>query len=287
MLLTVVVLWALNLTVSRYILTHGFAPLAYSTVRYAIAAAIFVAVTLYVERTLSFERRDWALVAAAATVLWLNQLGFVYALERASASTVGLILGATPIFTALIGLVVGVDRVGGRFWVAALLSFAGVALVAAGARGEVTADTTGVLLALGTSLTWGAYTVALAPLMRRYTPYRVSAVVLALAWAAMAVSGAPQTADQEFAFGLEIWLLLAFAILGPLVVTNVLWFRVLHRIGPSRATLAANLQPFVAAIFALVLLDETMAAIQVAGGALIAAGILLVRGRAAPAPGAD
>jgi drug/metabolite transporter (DMT)-like permease len=287
MLLTTVVLWALNLTVSRYILTHGFAPLAYSTLRYGLAVAIFVALTLYAERTLRFDGRDWALAAGAATVLWLNQIGFVYALERASASTVGLILGATPIFTALIGLAVGVDRVGRRFWIAALVSFAGVALVAAGAGGEVSADTLGIVFALGTALTWGGYTVALAPLMHRYTPYRVSAVVLGFAWVAMAVSGASQAVRQDFALGWAVWLLLAFAVLGPLVVTNVLWFRVLHRIGPSRATLAANLNPFVAAVFALVLLDETMTAIQVAGGALIAAGILLARGRRAPAPGAD
>ena len=44
MLLTTVVLWALNLTVTRYILTHGFEPLAYATVRYGAASAIFVAI---------------------------------------------------------------------------------------------------------------------------------------------------------------------------------------------------------------------------------------------------
>jgi drug/metabolite transporter (DMT)-like permease len=66
------------------------------------------------------------------------------------------------------------------------------------------------------------------------------------------------------------------------VITNVLWFRSLDRIGPSRATLATNLQPFVAAVFAVVLLSETLTAIQVAGGVLIAAGILVARRRGAP-----
>ena len=42
MLLTTVVLWALNLTVTRYILTHGFEPLAYATVRYGAATVILV-----------------------------------------------------------------------------------------------------------------------------------------------------------------------------------------------------------------------------------------------------
>jgi len=63
------------------------------------------------------------------------------------------------------------------------------------------------------------------------------------------------------------------------VVTNILWFRSLHRIGAARATLVANLQPFVAAVFALVLLSERMTLLQVAGGILIAAGILTARRR--------
>ena len=46
MLLTTVVLWALNLTVTRYILTHGFEPLAYATVRYGAAALIFLGIAL-------------------------------------------------------------------------------------------------------------------------------------------------------------------------------------------------------------------------------------------------
>ena len=80
-------------------------------------------------------------------------------------------------------------------------------------------------------------------------------------------------------------MLLGFATIGPLVLTTIMWFRVIHRIGASRATLVANLQPFVAAVFALVLLSEQMTPLQVAGGILIAGGILTARRRTpAPAP---
>ncbi len=103
MLLATVVLWALNLTVSRYILLHGFQPLAYATVRYGAAVAVFLAVA----GTLRIARRDVWLVVVAAVLLFLNQISFVYALERTTAATVGLILGSLPIFTGLIGLVVG------------------------------------------------------------------------------------------------------------------------------------------------------------------------------------
>ena len=287
MLLLTVVLWALNLTVTRYILTHGFEPLAYATVRYGLAVAIFAGIVLVGERTLRIARSDLPLAALAALFIFLNQLAFVYALERTSASTIALILGATPAFAALIGLVLGLERLSRRFWIAAAISFAGVGLVAVGSGGDVSGDRIGILLGLATAATWAAYSVAVGPLMQRYSASRISVVALGLAWVGILLVGLPQTAGQDLGVGWEVWSLLVFATLGPLVLTTILWFRVIHRIGASRATLVANLQPFVAAVFALVLLSESMTALQVLGGALIAGGILTARRRAQPPPASE
>ena len=284
MLLLTVVLWALNLTVTRYILQHGFQPLAYAVVRYGLASAIFVAIAVLAERTLRIARRDLGLVALAALFLYLNQIAFVYALDSTSASTIALLLGATPIFAALIGLALGLERMSRRFWAASVVSFAGVGLVAAGAGGEVSASRLGIGLGVVTAATWAGYSVAIAPLMARYSASRISAVVLPLGWVAIAATGGSQAAGQDYGVSAWVWVLLLFATLGPLVLTNVLWFRALHGIGPSRATLIANLQPFVAAVFALVLLSERMTALQVAGGVLIGGGILLARRPASKAP---
>ena len=78
----------------------------------------------------------WLLVTAAALGIWLNQLSYVYALEYSNASTIALILGATPIFTALIAFAIGLERLHRRFWIAAAVSFAGVALIALGKSGR-------------------------------------------------------------------------------------------------------------------------------------------------------
>ena len=283
MLLTTVLLWALNLSVTKYILTHGFGPLPYATVRYGLAALIFVSLTLVAERTLRIKRRHLPIVALAAVVLWLNQLSFVFALDLTTASTIGLLLGAIPIFTALLGLLLGTERPSQRFWMAAAISAVGVGLVALGAGGEVSASRAGILLGLTTGATWAAYSVMVAPLMRTYSPSRVSAIVIPATWVLLALSGLQQTADQDWSVGWEVWSLLLFATLGPLVLTNVLWFRSIHRIGPAKATLAANLQPFVAAVLAVILLSEPLSWLQIVGGILIGVGILFVR-RRAPAP---
>ena len=114
----------------------------------------------------------------AAAVVYLNQIGFVYALEKTSASVVGLILGATPIFAALAGLALGTETLHARFWTGAVLSFGGVALVALGSGGEVSGDLGGVLLGVLTAATWAGYSILVTPLMTRYSATRISALVL-------------------------------------------------------------------------------------------------------------
>ena len=285
MLLSAIALWALNLTVSRYILTHGFQPLAYSTVRYGLASLVFIAIALVAERSLRIQRRDLGLVFGAATALFVNQIAFVYALKSTSASVIALILAATPIFAALIGLAFGTEVLPRRFWAGAALSFAGVGLVALGAGGEIGADAVGILFGILTAATWAVYSILITPLMARYSPSRISAVVLPLSWVGIALIGLPQTRSQDWSLGWEVWVLLVFATLGPLVVTNILWFHSLDRIGASRATLATNLQPFAAAICAVVLLGETIDVVQILGGLLIGVGILAARRRSPVSPG--
>src|SRR3990172_12105058 len=139
MLVATVLMWAFNVTVTKYVLTHGFRPLAYSVLRYGLAAIIFGALTIAIERTLRIRgRRDWLLLGAAILVLALNQVCFVYALTFTTATTASLVLGSTPIFVALLAAAVGLERGTSRIGIAGLASFGGVAFVAVGAEGGIT-----------------------------------------------------------------------------------------------------------------------------------------------------
>ncbi|MEZ5102836.1 MAG: DMT family transporter, partial [Thermoleophilia bacterium] len=98
--------------------------------------------------------------------------------------------------------------------------------------------------------------------------------------------GGPELAHQDWgAPNALAWLSLASSIVLSLVVSNITWFRAIDRVGAARASLYANLTPFVGAVLALVLLSESFGPLQVVGGIVIAVGILVVRRRqAATAP---
>jgi drug/metabolite transporter (DMT)-like permease len=279
MLIATVVIWAFNITVTKYVLTHGFQPLAYASVRYGGAALLTVGVALVLERSLRIGgRREALLVALASLFLLLNQLAFVYSLKLATATTVALVLGATPVFTALVSSGVGLERLPLGFWIAALITFGGVALVALGAGGDLSGSLGGALLAVGLSATWALYSVTVAPLMERHSPYRTSALVLLAMIVPFVLISLGQLGAQDYRdLSWIVWLGLLYAIIGPLALTNILWFTAIRRVGPSRASLFANMQPFLAALIAAVVLSEHLSPLEVVGGLAILAGILLER----------
>ncbi len=279
MLLATVTLWALNFTVTKYVISHGFQPVAYGVLRFGAAAVFFAAFTYYRERSFALARRDLLVLAGAALIgIFLNQLSFVYAIKLTTATTVALLFGTLPVMTGIFAFLMGIERLGSRFWLAAVLAFGGAALVALGSGGGVSGQLSGDLLGFAASATWAWYTVAVSPLLERYSTLRLSAVAFTIGTVPLAAVGAPQLLRQDYGgLGTTIWLLLAFAVLGPLVLANLLWFGGIGRVGPSRASVFANLQPFLAAIFSLLILSEPLGRLQVVGGLAIACGILLAR----------
>jgi len=276
MLLGTVLLWALNITVTKYVFDHGFQPLAYGTIRYFAATSLFWCFTLAREKTVRVKLSDAKLIGIAAVLIFVNQLGFLYSIRQSSAATVALILGTTPIFIGILATAIGLERLSRRFWIAAAMSFAGVGFVASGSGG-FSANIGGDGLALFTAATWAGYSVTIAPLVRRYSPFRVSALVLAIGWVPLAIAGAKQVSEQSFHFNTWTWVGFGYAVIGPLFLTNILWFTAIDRVGPSRASLFANMQPFFAVLFALIILGEHLNRWEIVGAVAIGAGILLER----------
>jgi drug/metabolite transporter (DMT)-like permease len=280
-LLALVLIWSFHFAVVKYTLSHGVPPFVYATLRVGIGSMLFAGITYASERSLRVRKGDvWLMCGVLGLCLYVNQAGFAYAVDLTTASTVALLFGTLPICVGLIGWATGIERARLRQWVAAAVSFAGVALVAAGAQGGFSDDLGGVLLGLLVVLTWAAYSVLVTPLLRRYSPFRVSAVVGLAAVVPLVATAAPELADADWeAVTTLAWLGVAYTILLTYVLGNVLWFVAIGRVGANRASLYANLQPFLGAAFAVLTLGETMGAVQIVGGVVIALGILLARVR--------
>ncbi|MSO96215.1 MAG: DMT family transporter [Thermoleophilia bacterium] len=285
LLLAAVLLWSANFTAVKYSLTHGFSPLSFAAVRWTFAAVALSAVTLRFEGSLRFQRRDIPLlIGVAGGGFWFNQMSLVFAIHLAPASTIALIFGLFPILVALLSHACGVERLKLRHGVAVVVSFAGAALVAIGARTALGGHFGGILFGVANAFFFASFAVVVVPLMRRYSPYRITAVASVVCSALLAITGGPNLVRQDWG-GVSNWAWFALTYSATsLVIGNILWLKALRLVGPGRASLYSNFQAFPAAVLAFVILSEPLSGLQIVGGAVIALGILLAHSERTPAP---
>jgi drug/metabolite transporter (DMT)-like permease len=277
----VVAVWGLNYTVMKYVLTHGFAPLTVTSLRWTLAAVSFLLLAWRIEGGLRVTRGD----AVRLTVLGflgvtVTQISNVYSISLAPAATVSIVFGLLPVVMAVLARIIGVERLSPLQWLGVAASCAGVALIALGRGGDLGGDLLGILLAVGTVTGFGVYSVLLVPIAKRTSPLTVNAVSLAVPALALLVISSPQLARQDWSEpnGLA-WAGVAFAGLGAIVLGNGLWFVALRRVGPGRGGVYANLQPVFGVLFAVWLLSESLHPLELVGAAAIALGIVLARRR--------
>jgi drug/metabolite transporter (DMT)-like permease len=221
-----------------------------------------------------------AVLGLAAVGLWLNQTALTYASKLTTAATVALLFGTLPVFVALFSRVAGTEHVSRRQWLAAVVSFAGVGLIAGGAERQVW----GTLLGLAAAASFAAYSVAMVPMMHRYSPYRLNALTALIGAVLLAATGARQLADQNWHVGVLAWAGVAYGGLASAAFGNLLWFKAIRTVGASRAAVYVNMQPFLGAVFAVLVLPETLGPLQILGGVVVGAAILLVRARPTATP---
>ena len=196
-------MWSLHIVGSKYALSNGFLPMPFLIIRFVSAALVFIAIALFVERTLRIEgRSDQLYVAGAAVMFAVNQIAFVYALKATTAVTVSLVFGLFPITVACSRRAIGHEAMTTQKAVAGFVSFVGVSLVVIGIPGgmsKLSGEIWGILIALCIPLSWAFFSLLIGPPMKRHTPMRINAVVLPGTALADLVVGFSSLGNQDYA----------------------------------------------------------------------------------------
>lgn len=276
LLLATVSTWALSFTTTRFGVTHGFSPIVFGSLRWAIASVALLVFVLIRRQKLVFRKRDLVAVGLISLIgVGAQQVAFNYSLRLTQASTVALVFGLQPIFVSAVAHFSRVEEMKLRNWTAASLSLAGVVLVALG-QGRISTSAAGLVLALVAAALFAGYSVAVQPFIRRNSPVVVTTVSAIGCASVLSLVGAPSLASQVWVSpSLLAWLAVAYTGLVPVAIGNVLWLSGMRRLGPASASLYLNLQPLLGAAYGMMLLSERLTLIQVLGALLIGTGILL------------
>jgi drug/metabolite transporter (DMT)-like permease len=275
-------MWSSAFTSARMIVADA-PPVAALSLRFLISGLIGVGIALALSQSWRLTPAQWratVIFGICQNALYLG-LNFV-AMQTVEASLAAIIASTLPLMVAVAAWAVFGETLRPLAIAGLVAGFAGAALIM-GSRLTGGVDLQGVILCV-----LGAMALTLATLSVRGASSGGN--VLMIVGLQMLIGSAALAPVALLTETLEVnwtWRLaaaFAYTTLVPGLAATVVWFMLVNRIGATRAATFHFLNPFFGVAVAAAFLGETLGPIDIAGVAIIAAGILAVQlSRAKPA----
>lgn len=279
-------LWGISGALAKWFFTAtAIPPLLLSQVRLGLSALLlFVWFGLTDRRLLRFPKGQFRFLLLWGIVgLAMVQFTYMATLSLTNVATAVFLQYLSPLLTALWGALTGTERLSGRLLLCLGIASGGSALLLMAGEG-LKISTLGLLVGFTS-----AFAMALNSVVSSKGARRQHSAWAMLAWgmlfgflfwvvidAGLWAVGRPL---QGLHLLLEPSIMLYFTYLALLatVIPFGLFAIGLGRIGPTIGSMTAMLEPVIASAAAFLLLGEAMAPLQILGGALILAAVVLLQ----------
>jgi drug/metabolite transporter (DMT)-like permease len=259
---------------TKNLLARGLEPLDIAVWRFLFTVPVFWLLTLARgKRTSKPLPRVRVLLMGA--LLGLAAIMAFFGLERLPSGTFVVLVYTYPALVAIFEALMG-ERLGLHAWIALSLTLVGITLTAPDFSAGLSGDNLpGVLWALADALTVALYMIASSRLLRGYPDMvRASAwtvsgsLILLLVMVLPGGLALPQGDAWLYMVGLAV-----VSTIMPVFTLNT----GIQKLGSTRASIIATFEPVLTTFLALIFLGERMLPIQVLGGALIIASVILLQ----------
>ncbi len=229
---------------------------------------------------IKISRPDLRLLGLLGLGVLGNHLLILMGLKYVSGAVGGVIIGSSPVVTALLSAMLIRDVPLRAVWAGAGLSFAGVGLVSvAGFQAAGEQPLLGSTLVFLGVVSWALYSIGSRAVMERVSALTVN-------WTTLLVATALQVpllwTDRKMldagvaSVTLSDWMALGYLVVFATAVAQQAWLFGVKGIGPSRASVLGNLTPVAAIGLSALILNEAVGLIEVIGIGLILAGVWVV-----------
>jgi len=253
------------------------------TLRMLYAAPFFAVMAWWATRDAArppIARKDWF------GILWLGFVGYYVSslldfmgLHYITASFERLILFLYPTIVVILSVLLFGTRISGRLLLALVLSYAGILLVFLHdlrLTGDSHAMLVGGLLVFTSAFTYAAYLVGAGPLIARLGSLRFISWAMLVSALFVVVEFALTRPLAALAEPAPIqWLGLTMSVFSTVLPTWLI-AEAIKRIGANRTSLIGSLGPVFTIWLGWLMLGEEVHAVQLAGAALVLAGVMLV-----------
>ncbi len=274
--------WGSQGVVAKLLLVRGGLPAGeLVSARTVLVAALLLAILATVRPALLEVRAgDLAHLALLGVVgMALSQYAYYLALARIPVAIALLVQYTSPLLVLAAGVVFYAEPVRRRDVTAAAVTIAGAALVVrAYEPAFLRVNAAGLAASTTCALAFAFYSLWARRVAARLSPW----TILTYSFTAAAVFWLPVAPPGRVLLGPHpalVWVGLAVVITFGTLVPFALYLAGLARISAAHATIVSGLEPVVAAVVAFAAIGERLEWPQLVGGALILAGIGLLRAR--------
>jgi drug/metabolite transporter (DMT)-like permease len=243
--------------------------------RYVAAAPLFWLLVRLSGQALPAPTAGLRAFVLGAVVVAPQAILIYMALARLTAGLVVLLLYTFPAMVAVGAVVTGRERVSWRKASAVVVAIVGTALAMLG-DGQIQANGVGVAFALGSAFCCALWILIGDRILQGMPAMTVSALISTGAAVTLCVIGGVSNA-VELSFGPAGWV----AVVGTIVFSTVVAFATslagMARVGPTVASILLTAEVPLAVSWSILFLGEQLQPMQVVGGALVVAAVLLLQ----------
>jgi drug/metabolite transporter (DMT)-like permease len=273
------VIYAINYTVAKGLMPDFIDPMSIVFYRLIGAAILFWILSLFV-KTQPVEKKDLLRLALAAFFgTFINQLFFIFGLNATTPINSSIIMISNPVIVFAFTLFAIKERITWPKLNGLLMAIAGAFLILR-YRGNFeigSATLYGDTLTLLNSIAWAIFIVMLKPITQKYntvTSMRWIFLFGSIYILPVGLSSAAAVNWQVFTPG--AWLSLGYVVIATTFLVYLLNIYGLESLSTNTVSAYIYLQPFLAALFAILVGKDELTLIKVLSGILIILGLYLV-----------
>ncbi len=272
-------LWAASGVSGKYLFQHGVTPFQLVQMRVTLSAlCLFVFLIIFKPRLLKISRADFLYFAVLGiSGMAMVQFSYFYTISRINVAVAILLEYLAPIFIAGWYAFAAPEKLSRKTLIGVLVSVVGCYLAVGAYNVDLLAQNgVGILVGICSGLSYGWYAIYGERGMCKYDPWTV--VFYALLFAAFFWNAAifPLDAFSRSYNGVE-WLWILYIVVLGTVVPYGLYSLGISLVRSTRASVAATLEPIAAGFMAFFFLGETLATLQILGGLLVIASVVLLQ----------
>ena len=275
-LLTIcVVVWGSNFVFGK-ILVQDFSPTLLTMLRLLFIVLFLIGLSSFKKHFKRVNKSDLLAVLFLGVIgVFINQWSFFVGLQTADSTTSALILATTPILTGFLAATFLKEKLTIRMLMGSIVAIIGIYFVVATGNSSSLHIDKGLLWIVITMITFAIMIIMTRLLSQRIDPLTITLYSNIVGFIVSIPFVFLLDTPLRISSKLSDWTFLIGTAVVVHGIATLIWNNNIRHVDASKASILSNLEPFVAMIVGLILLQKSITGTEILGSLFIVGGVVL------------